>query len=401
MTLRPAAALSLALLAGCLGTDRIEHAGGVGWEGGADYYRRWSAGPPADPSYFPLGVWLQSPFNAPLFKAIGINSFIGLWMGPTDKQLDELKTAGMTTVCRANPTALARLADAPMIAWQGNDQPDDAQALPAGGYGACLDTDVVLANYQDIVAKDSTHPVFLAFGQGVAVDRWYGRGPCTGRLDQYPRYIRGGDILAFHVYPVNSIDPMVDAKLWLVATGVDHVRAYSGYRKPVWAFIEAVPIDDPARRPTSAQVKSEVWMALIHGALGIIYFSHVFKPKFSETGILDDPAMKAAVRDMNQEITSLAPVLNTAPLPTDGVVRTSNLSVPVDVMLKRQGDATYLFAVAMRDGVTTATFAVPGLPPSAVAEPLGEKRKLPVQGGAFQDEFTGYGLHLYKITAAP
>jgi hypothetical protein len=399
VNLRPAAALGLALLAGCV--DRIEHASG-GWEGGPDYYRRWSAGPPADPSYFTIGVWLQSPMNAPLYKAIGINTFIGLWMGPTDKQLDELKTAGVATACRQNPTSLARVADPTIVAWQGDDQPDDAQPLPTGGYGACLDADTVVANYKATVAKDATHPVFLAFGQGVAVDRWYGRGPCTGRLDLYPSYIRGGDILSFHVYPVNSTDPMVAGKLWLVATGVDHVRAYSGYRKPVWAFVEGVPIDDPvAHKPTPAQIKTEAWMALTHGAMGIIWFSHVFHPKFSETGILDDPTTKAAVRDINQEILSLAPALNTPSLPNDGVARTSNPSVPVDVMLKRVGDTTYLFAVAMRDGVTTASFTVPGLPASAVAEVLSEKRKLPIQGGTFQDDFASYGLHLYRITAAP
>jgi hypothetical protein len=212
--------------------------------------------------------------------------------------------------------------------------------------------------------------------------------------------VAGGDILGFHVYPVNSTETPIAGKLWLVATGVDRLRAYSEYRKPVWAFIEAAPIDDPvAHRPTPAQIKAEVWMALVHGAMGVVYFNHVFKPKFSDTGILDDPAIKSAVHDIDQEILSLAPVLNTPSLQVDGVVRTSNLSVPVDVMLKRQGDAFYLFAVAMRDGVTSATFTVPGVPSAAVAEAIGEKRKLPVLDGVFQDDFASYGLHLYRITS--
>src|SRR4051812_48894105 len=31
------------------------------WAGGAQYYAQFSHGPPADPSFFPITVWLQSP----------------------------------------------------------------------------------------------------------------------------------------------------------------------------------------------------------------------------------------------------------------------------------------------------------------------------------------------------
>ncbi len=30
------------------------------WAGGPTYYARWSNGPPDDPSWFPIAVWLQS-----------------------------------------------------------------------------------------------------------------------------------------------------------------------------------------------------------------------------------------------------------------------------------------------------------------------------------------------------
>ena len=48
----------------------------------------------AEPSpHFPIGVWLQNPANAPRFRAAGINTFVGLWQGPTEAQLDALKAA--------------------------------------------------------------------------------------------------------------------------------------------------------------------------------------------------------------------------------------------------------------------------------------------------------------------
>ena len=51
-------------------------------------------------------------------------------------------------------------------------------------------------------------------------------------------------------------------------------------------------------------------MALIHGARGIIYFAHQFKPKFIEAGLLADEEMARGVAALNRQIRELAPVLN-------------------------------------------------------------------------------------------
>jgi hypothetical protein len=69
-------------------------------------------------------------------------------------------------------------------------------------------------------------------------------------------------------------------------------------------------------------------------------------------------------------------------------------------MVKRHGGATYLFAVGMRNGSTRGTFRVRGPPRNAVAEALGENRRIPVRDGQFTDEFTPYQVHLYRIRAA-
>ena len=34
-------------------------------------YARWSHGPPSDPNFFPIAVWLQSPANAERFRQAG------------------------------------------------------------------------------------------------------------------------------------------------------------------------------------------------------------------------------------------------------------------------------------------------------------------------------------------
>ena len=39
---------------------------------------------PHQPDFFPIGVWLQSSFRAPKYKAIEINTYVALWEGPTE-----------------------------------------------------------------------------------------------------------------------------------------------------------------------------------------------------------------------------------------------------------------------------------------------------------------------------
>ena len=50
---------------------------------------------PTAPDFFPIGVWLQSPSNAAAFRVLGINTFVGLWQGPTAAQLRDLAASGM------------------------------------------------------------------------------------------------------------------------------------------------------------------------------------------------------------------------------------------------------------------------------------------------------------------
>jgi hypothetical protein len=144
-------------------------------------------------------------------------------------------------------------------------------------------------------------------------------------------------------------------------------------------------------------VKAEVWMSLIHGSKGLVYFVHEWKPKFNEHALLDDPEMLKAVTAINKQIRELAPVLN-APDPSAAAkVASSNQEVPIATMHKTNAGATHLFAVAMRNGATKATFEIPGLPPAATAQVLGEDRQLPVRDGRFEDDFQGYQVHLYQI----
>jgi hypothetical protein len=70
--------------------------------------------------------------------------------------------------------------------------------------------------------------------------------------------------------------------------------------------------------------------------------------------------------------------------------------VPVATMMKQYAGATYVLATAMRGTATTASFTLPSFVPGTV-EVLNENRTLAFSNGKFQDNFAGYGVHLYRI----
>jgi hypothetical protein len=140
-------------------------------------------------------------------------------------------------------------------------------------------------------------------------------------------------------------------------------------------------------------------MSLIHGSMGLIYFVHEWEPKFDQAALLHDPKMLRAVTAINLQIAELAPVLN-SPTVSGGVqVSSSDPRVPVATMLKRHKGATYLFAVAMRSGETTATFTLNGIDGEKTVELLGEDRTLQASRGVFIDTFKEWAAHCYRIKA--
>jgi hypothetical protein len=351
-----------------------------------------------DPRSFPLAVWLQDPKNAPRYAALGINTYVGLWKGPTQEQLDELERCGMRVVCAQNEVGLANAKRAIIVGWMHDDEPDNAQELADGkGYGPPIAPEAIVADYERMRAADPTRPVLLNLGQGVAWDGWWGRGVRSQHPEDYPRYAAGCDIASFDIYPVVHPREEVRGRLEFVARGVERLVEWSGREKPVWACIETTHIGDPERMATPAQMRSEAWMALVEGARGIIYFAHEFAPKFIEAGLLAHEEMAQAVRDLDAEITRLAPVLHERSDAQAATVASSNEEVPIALMCKRHDGALYLFAVSLRGVAAKATFTLPGRSGRARVEVLGEQRSLAVHDGVFDDGFDGYAVHHYRI----
>jgi hypothetical protein len=342
---------------------------------------------PNDSGFFPIGVWNQSPARAPAYKAIGINTFVGVWKGPTEDQLAALTQYDMFVVASQNDVGLHSANRRIIKGWLHDDEPDNAQPIGFGLHGSCIPAIEIVRRTQEMKMHDNTRPIMINFGQGVANEFWRGRGPCSGDENYYSAAARGVDILSFDIYPLSSLIPQVRGKLEYIGSGVTRLMTLAVDDQKVWAVIEA------ANAVAPAQLRAEVWMAIIHGVRGIVYFVHEFTPTFREDGIFRHPELVTKVADENKLIKSLATVLNSS---NWGGTVTVQSRVPISTMTKRYQDTIYIFAIAMTNAASRPQFVVGGIKESR-AFVVGEQRDVTVTQGVFEDSFDGYGVHIYEI----
>jgi len=375
-----------------------------------------------DPDFFPLAVWLQDPANAPRYAEIGINTYVGLWQGPTEKQLQTLAQHKMRVICDQNEVGRRNLNNPIIIGWMHGDEPDNAQSMkdhwkndadaanrewpgtPSktlaqwGEWGPPVHPRRIQSDYEAIRRRDPTRPVFLNLGMGVAWDGWIGRGIRTNKPEDYPEYVKGADLVSYDIYPVVETHRDIAGRLELVPFGVRRLRKWTDDRKIVWNCIEASRISNVDRKPTAAEVRAEVWMSVIAGSRGIVYFVHQFRPVFVEASLLEDPALAAGVKAVNARLRELAPVLNSPSVAEAVSAKADPAEALVDTLVKRHGGALYVFAALPRNRGARVTFTIPELAGRRVrAVSLDEDRAFEIEGGKFEAEFEAYGIRLYRI----
>jgi hypothetical protein len=363
-------------------------------------YERWKNGLSSRDDYFPIAVWLQNPRNANRYREAGINLYIGLWKGPTEEQLSALKKAGMQVICAQNETGLNSPNADVIVGWMHGDEPDNAQPRRSGGYGPPIEPKLIQEKFQRIRERDSTRPVLLNLGQGVAYDNYIGRGVRRNHMEDYPEYIQGCDIVSFDIYPVVHDKPEVAGKLEFVPRGVRRLRDWSDGEKIVWNCIECSRISNTEVKPTPEQIRAEVWMSIIAGSKGIIYFVHQFEPNFNEASLLADPQLLAAITDLNQQIARLAPVLH-RPTVLDAVdLRSDAEDAVVQMMCKEYEGSLYVFLANESPLGTEVTLKLQTSNPPTQVEVHGADRMEAVRNREFTTELRGYGFQLLRFPIA-
>jgi len=155
---------------------------------------------------------------------------------------------------------------------------------------------------------------------------------------------------------------------------------------------------DQARAVSAEELRSEVWMALIGGARGIVYFTHRFVPGFSEHA--PDAARQAEIRAINEQIARLAPALLAPEVRAPAVSMTLSGGLAGRCRATRAADGIYLFAqnIDMQRRGGRAAFAVPGLARGDRIRVVDEPRDLAADAdGRFSDDFGPLAVHIYRI----
>ena len=348
-----------------------------------------------DPDFFPISVWLQPAGPAANYQKMGVNVYVGgvdSYPRPKDREfLDSIQKEGMYAICPFKKQYVdEKLYEHPaFIGWMFGDEPDNVNAETGQVNHTPAD---LLAGTARIRRDDPAHPIYLNLGCGVADERFVGRGATD---EQYADYPKACDIISYDIYPCNSVSPDGPDRLYLVARGIDRLRKWAGPEKRVWFWLEANKISKgEGRAPTPDEVKTMIWMVLVHGANGYGFFCHSWAGAQASVAAIE-PAMQAALAPVNAEVRSLARVLN-SPAVADGATVKNTMGSRVDAIVKKSEGATYVFAVNMFRKPEKPTITVRGTG-DATAEVLFENRTVPVKGGQLTDEFAPYAVHRYKV----
>lgn len=420
----------------------------IPWEGGPDYWKvsngaqfaKADAAGWDDPNFFPITVFLGKPDSSHIasLKDAGINTFAPPeYYGPAAnswQRMELVSDAGMYAI--AGSEWDDALYDNPnVVGWFISDECEM-------GMGECGAGDEYFAlNLQqswvnERRALNDGRFVQANFGNGILRTFW-----ATNTMEDQVRMM---DASSADKYTYTSpdvagiIDGWHDAPDW--PNGVPVARAYSyGWQadqmkrfqdpnklRPIWTFVETAKpyLTEPdSREILPEEIEGAVWSALIHEARGISYFQHNGFDNLvncqSNYSIVECPNVHAAVKAINEKVTSLAPVLNTQSYYNS--TRDVNgftyyyysFDNGTDTMLKTYGADAYIFAgLGMRcndtsctsgtvDAPGSKTFTLPDGVNGTTVEVVGESRTIPVVNGAFTDNFAAeYSNHVYKISLA-
>ena len=319
-----------------------------------------------DEPFFPVGIY--GVYDPAALQDTGFNLMMGSELMPTSVQLlDAAAEAGLMTMFNLTgllrghrPEKVRQAVEAvkkhpAILAWYLVDEPD---------HGAWNVPPDELALATRLLRRSTSQPTTTV------VMPW-------AESNLY-RYQGAVDILATDVYPIRGGGQPSD--LTRVARVTDLAKRATGGKKPVWLVLQATPKASPAEE------YGVTYLALTHGADGILYFAYGDKLRSSEAW--------AALVDISLELRELAPYL-TSPN-SEEEVTVSNEGI--HWTLKESPKLYSLITVnGTSETIEDVTLSLPFAREGARFIVPFEARVAEIKDGSITDDYGPYQRHVYVI----
>jgi hypothetical protein len=197
--------------------------------------------------------------------------------------------------------------------------------------------------------------------------------------------------------------PVPHSPLRALGSMVDTLEQDCRGTKPVWAVIQAAGAtasedlnptpETPSRPPTAAETTALTYLALVHGAGGVTWYSLDIPDYAGGAAYLmpqDAPDVWAALPGLNLQLRWLTPVL------LDGTREALPPVGAIEMARWRYQGGDYVIAVngSEHGAVTPLTIFTP----EAKVQVMFENRSLDAdKDGAIQDSFAPFGVHVYAV----
>ena len=203
----------------------------------------------------------------------------------------------------------------------------------------------------------------------------------------FGRFVEAFDILMPDAYGILVVANWTDGC----------IQAGQG-RVPVWVVPQGFGME-PSDVPTPEKLRCEAFLALTHGATGLIWFTyaHPFEGFEGAQGYRDgwwylpETPLWAEFAQLNQEIADLTPVLVSPPI--EASVTASDEAI--HVLLKEYGGKYYLFAV--NDSPASVACQFTELVPNGNVEVLFGGSTITPNSEGWADQFEGYATRVYRF----
>lgn len=289
---------------------------------------------------FPIGIY-DVPFHALDEMAAAGFSIVVNADKTSDAYIDLAASLGLGLIPYVQlddiPGDVKPFADEPAIfGWYLFDEPDLYDREP----------EWIAERHEELKRADPGRPVYLVV--------WSPR--------RYADYAEWCDIFGVAPYPIIEADPAEnDLRRVPFAVGAGR-RAAEG--RPVWAIIQAFWAEPLwARNPTPEELRAMVYLALNHGADGIVYFGY----RSGDRPITEHEDLFAMMRRLNGEVAALGGLWLKQPTP---VLSSLGEEGGIDIAVRRFRERILLVAVNPDPEPASATGRVPGAQPLSKATPL-------------------------------